>query len=625
MAALSEADRDLLKREINKYEFAKTDKEREDVFERLSRMASNLSFKANSFRDDYIKFVDSLPLYLQNELKKEPNQFYDNWLDGGRPNDLQEAEKMGLLQLNVNKYEIPVTNTSSGTFNYPISNDLARKEVDKFFSSQDAESVKKRDMFDLVFDGSGYLRYLPKGVSKRGVVKSTKDFDEIKKTIESGGDISKLKADRYELPVSYERTLLETYPRNAHPYKFDNDKQTFRTPIDTFETYDTWIKENNLTGAKTQNEKEAVRKAYVEKVLIPAYGSDREGFAQAIEEFDKNRPLPKDYLAEITPPTISPSLPVQNQVVPSSLGLPSGGVKAATTGANATSQIDNVLERIRNLRTQSAADKAIADVSKSKAATAMTLGAGALKGLTGLGQYLGGRKELRGLEMPKEPVYQPNQAIDTELARLQVLAQSGDPLIREQAMRDIATRQAIAEQAYRVGSGGDVSAFGAGVAGANIAGMNAARQLAADVNQMKMQYGSQLAGLIGQQTQDRQFKQQADYNNFLAAVKEYERKGDRAAGQMDAGISNIATGVQDLRLAGVERIGSKAAMDKLLSDFKAMTPEMQKQMIAKYPKLFGQFAETKNSANTQGMRVLPIGLAATGFPIPIKSTNFSVK
>jgi hypothetical protein len=439
-------------------------------------------------------------------------------------------------------------------------------------------------------------------------------------------DIKKRFDDLIQSKNQIVNSIVSASPtKTAQPIQTAQGAQTSIQPYKFNQAdYDKWLRANGYANATSPKDREFARRKYIEDVLMEQYGTDKDVFTAAVQEFTEKKPVKQEYLDEISV-AISPSLPVENQVVDSSLGQMSDESKASPTEASATSQIDNVLERIRNLRTQSAADKAIADVNKSKAATAMTLGAGALKGLTGLGQYLGGRKELRGLEMPKEPVYQPNQAIDTELARLQVLAQSGDPLIREQAMRDIATRQAIAEQAYRVGSGGDVSAFGAGVAGANIAGMNAARQLAADENQRKMQYGSQLAGLIGQQTQDRQFKQQADYNNFLAAVKEYERKGDRAAGQMDAGISNIATGVQDLRLAGVERIGSKAAMDKLLSDFKAMTPEMQQQMIAKYPKLFGQFAETKNSANTQGMRVLPIGLAATGFPIPIKSINFSVK
>lgn len=399
--------------------------------------------------------------------------------------------------------------------------------------------------------------------------------------------------------------------------------------------YDKWLRANNLAGAKSPEDREFARRRYIEEVLIPTFGNDREVFKAAITEFVGKKPVAKEYLDEILPQTISPSSPANNQVTtPPTSNV--GGIRALNTALDSSvGKEDEIIKRATGKRS---IQSAVTDTEKAKEQTiagGIAAGTGALKALTGLGQYLGGRRELRDLNAPEAPVYQTNQNVDAELARLQVLAQSGDPLIREQAMRDIATRQAMAEQAYRVGSGGDVSTFASGVAGANIAGMNAARQLAADDNERKMAYGNQLAGLIGQQTQDKQFKQQSDYQNFANDYQEFVRQGNRAAGQMNAGMSNIATGVQDLTLGGANFAGKNAAMQKILADFDTMTPEQQADMVRRYPKLFkmpvAPVAPPKPDRRPQrigmgstGFRVIPSAIAASGLPLNDLLTNFTI-
>ena len=356
--------------------------------------------------------------------------------------------------------------------------------------------------------------------------------------------------------------------------------------------YDKWLKSKygNAIPTAPQDVQQA-RLDYIQEVLVPMANGDKDVFNEIVTEFTKTKKIEPQYkelvdaIAEDI--TISPSSPANNQgTTPPTPTV--GGGKAMQTALG-----DTNMDRAESLRKSHSAkrtlDTAVEDVEKAQAqkiAGGVAAGTGALKALTGLGQYLGGRKALRDLERPEAPVYQTNQNIDTELARLQVLAQSGDPIIRERAMRDIATRQAVAEQAARVGSAGDVSTFASGVAGANIAGMNAARELAGDENQRKMQYSAALQSLIGQQTADRQYKNRADMLNFQNQYDEFVRQGDRAAGQMNAGVSNIATGVQDLSLGGANFAGKDAAMNKLLMDFEKMTPEQQAEMVKRYPKLF---------------------------------------
>lgn len=396
--------------------------------------------------------------------------------------------------------------------------------------------------------------------------------------------------------------------------------------------YDKWLRANGLANAKTASERDAARRRYVEEVLIPTYGDNRDVFIEVIKEFDKNKPLDKTFKEElISIPTISPSSPANNQgTTPPTPTV--GGGKAIVTP---TESPEDIIKRFRSGQSLTKAVEGVEKAQEQKIAGGIAIGTGALKALTGLGQYLGGRKALRDLERPEAPIYQTNQNIDTELARLQVLAQSGDPIIRERAMRDIATRQAVAEQAARVGSAGDVSTFASGVAGANIAGMNAARELAGDENQRKMQYSAALQSLIGQQTADRQYKNQADMANFQNEYNEFVRQGDRAAGQMNAGVSNIATGVQDLSLGGANFAGKDAAMNKLLMDFEKMTPEQQAEMVKRYPKLFKMppaptpRVDTRTpqriSANAGlGGRLLPSAIAALGTPYLNTLTDFTI-
>lgn len=396
--------------------------------------------------------------------------------------------------------------------------------------------------------------------------------------------------------------------------------------------YDKWLKSKygNAIPTAPQDVQQA-RLSFIQEVLAPMAGGNQRMFNDAVREFRAAKEISPEFdetiiqiaanLPVLKDTTISPSSPANNQgTTPPTPKV--GGGKAIVTP---TESPEDIIKRFRSGQSLTKAVEGVEKAQAQKIAGGVAAGTGALKALTGLGQYLGGRKALRDLERPEAPVYQTNQNIDTELARLQVLAQSGDPIIRERAMRDIATRQAVAEQAARVGSAGDVSTFASGVAGANIAGMNAARELAGDENQRKIQYSAALQSLIGQQTADRQYKNQADMANFQNDYAEFVRQGNRAAGQMNAGVSNIATGVQDLSLGGANFAGKDAAMNKLLMDFEKMTPEQQAEMVKRYPKLFKMPTAPSISANAGfGSRVLPSAIAALGTPYLNTLTDFTI-
>lgn len=385
--------------------------------------------------------------------------------------------------------------------------------------------------------------------------------------------------------------------------------------------YEKWLRDNNLNKATSEAERQAARQRYVEDVLIPEFGDDIDVLNQAISEFSKFRSLNPETLKNIQS---SPLLTSARQVVNDpNASANAGAAGGAFTRLNIPSQylpnpandvmadLDAIAGKATTDKENAAMEKALADLKKQDILGGITAGTGLLKGATGLGQYLGGRRELKNLVQPKAPIYTPNQNIGSEVARLQVLAQTGDPTIRENAMRDIARFKAQADQQNRIASAGDVSAYGAGASGSNIASMDAARQLAGDEAQRKMAYGQQLMGAIGQQTADAQFKNQADFNNFLANYKEFTRRGDRAAGQMNAGIGNFATGVQDMTAGGANFAGRNAALQKILADFGNMSPEQQSQLMQRFPNIFKNAPMTKPKASTFPSYDIPMNLPTT--------------
>ena len=394
-----------------------------------------------------------------------------------------------------------------------------------------------------------------------------KEFDEL---VLASSDVLKGMQQPQQQPMPQ----VQSQPQNSGAVGFNKAE------------YDKWL--TATYGNKIPKDDvgvQAARMKYINEVLVPT------GDVDSINAFIKAKPLSDENFAALetqlsTQPT-NPTPSDNSQNVTSDAAVEVAAVSGANDSTGGTNtDIKKIIENARNRRQNAEMQGGLSKLKKEDVATGVTGGLGALKAITGAFSAKRASDTLKDLQMPKAPVYQPNQMLDTEIAKAQVLAETGDPTLLERGMRNIASEKAQADERARMASSGDVSALGAMTAGTNVAGMNAMRNLLGDVNAQKMGFRQNLQGLVGQKTQDNQFKQGADMQNFGFDMREYLRKGGRAENLLDAGVGNIVSGVQDITAGGVNLAGRSGALDKILAQFDTMSPEQQKAMIAKYPKLF---------------------------------------
>ena len=298
--------------------------------------------------------------------------------------------------------------------------------------------------------------------------------------------------------------------------------------------YTDWLKIKGWTKLTSPEERQAARDTFVKEVILPkSVGDDGQldiDLLNAnINDFNKARPLQKLTMIDVQSiiDNYNPTPFSGSDDVPSA-PLIGGSPSSVSTGEGAGAQpsqsvLDELAKKIQNKSDKKAIEDAISTNKSNKIERGIDIGTGVLKAGAGIGQYLSGKKQMKGLKIPKDVTYNPLKELDTEIAKAQGLAETGDVPLIELGRREIANEKALADTQARMASSGDISAYGAGAQANSIAAMNAQRKLLADIQQQKRADRQVLQGMLGQKAQQEQFKAGVDDANRDVAVNEYIR------------------------------------------------------------------------------------------------------
>lgn len=260
------------------------------------------------------------------------------------------------------------------------------------------------------------------------------------------------------------------------------------------------------------------------------------------------------------------------------------------------------------------------DIQAYKGQAAANLGLTGLNAIMGLGQMIGGRKVMKGLNAPKYPEEMlPNQQLATRLAQAQEAAQIADPVIRERLLTDLANQKMLQEQQAKVASGGDIASYGAlsqATAGSNI---KALRDIAAQQTADKLQSQQ----VVGQLIARKMAEDRARYLDKLAKFQdvdlpEYQARRGYGEALVNKGLTNLLASVKSGSGLTAPMIQSKSAQQGIVNQLQRLSAEDQAKILAQYPSLakLMKSSGSKSAASVTDKDAKQIGSALAEITAP---------
>lgn len=206
--------------------------------------------------------------------------------------------------------------------------------------------------------------------------------------------------------------------------------------------------------------------------------------------------------------------------------------------ANAPTMQD-LINKVSANNTAKIAQKQETDKKILKTSTVGNYATDAVKGVAGLAQFIKGRKIQKNAVEPKTPKYIANSMLATRLAEAGRQAQMEDPIIREQAIKDLANQRLYMDNIGKSISGGDVSGYGAFAQQNASNERDAIRKLVQDSVGNKMQKQSIYDNLLAQSQAERQFEFGDKVRQYRVDMGKYNNELDYGQNLVDSGVSNM--------------------------------------------------------------------------------------
>ena len=181
-----------------------------------------------------------------------------------------------------------------------------------------------------------------------------------------------------------------------------------------------------------------------------------------------------------------------------------------------------------------------------KTSTAGSYATDALKGIAGLVQFVKGRKIQKNAVEPKSPKYIANQMLSTRLAEAAQQAQMEDPIIRENAMKDLANQRLYMDNIGKVVSGGDISGYGAFAQQNANNERDAIRKLVQDSVANKMRKQSIYDSLLARSQAEREFEFNDKVRQYGVDMGKYNNQLAYGQNLVDSGTSNMMGAVSSM-------------------------------------------------------------------------------
>lgn len=231
-----------------------------------------------------------------------------------------------------------------------------------------------------------------------------------------------------------------------------------------------------------------------------------------------------------------------------------------------------------------AMNKAAARAGKAQGIAGMaTDGLGAILGLT---QFIKGNKLQKSAKEPKYPEQLPNTRLSTRLAEADQQRQIGNPLIREQLMRDLASQRTLDDARAKVASGGQTGQYGALTQANSLRNIDAIRNIAYQGTQDRMRQDSVYDSLLGQKTADDRYRHGLKLDKYGQDFGQYQDKLAYGQQMRNSGVSNIFGSLKGAanNLGGMMSYGG--INTALNGQYGSLKPETQQMLAKKYPRLF---------------------------------------